>query len=189
MKKVLSALLVVMLVLTSVFALAEELPSKTTTDMTVITSIVPQDEAAGTVLIEIVEAGEQVTALLAKVVETVVAGEIKPVELYTEETQAAVAEKVEDAAALELNEIVACDVLAYAEENGDVVVNISFVTLYSTEQTLVAVATAYKGEEVKEYVLDAVACEDGTVNVTFIAEYMKEMLDADEIALAILNTK
>lgn len=185
MKKVLSMLLVVMLVLASVSALAEEVPSKTAENLTVVNEVVAEN---GVVLVEVVEPAEQVTGYMGHVVEVAVDPSFNVMDLFTEETKAAVAEKIGEAA-VEMNEIIAADVLTEAAETGAVVVNVTFPTVYAPEQTLVAVAIVFHGEVVEEIVLDAVANEDGTVSITFPAEAIQKMVDADEIALAILNTK
>lgn len=184
MKKVLSLILATLLVLTSVAAVAEALPSKTTTDITVVNETVAE---SGEVVISVVEPTEKVLEALTTAVETILSGE-KAVSIYTEDTQAAIAAKVADAE-LELNEIVAVSAPAYTAENGAVTAKFTFATVYTAEQTLVAVVTVYTADAVEEIVLDAAANEDGSVTVSFTADAMAKIAAADAATLAILNTK
>ncbi len=184
MKKVLSLILATLLVLTSVAAVAEALPSKTTTDITVVNEAVAEN---GEVTITVVEPTEKVLEALTAAVEAVLGG-AKAETIYTEATQAAIAEKLGDAE-LELNEIVAVAAPEYTEENGTVTAKFTFATAYTADQKLVAVVTTYAGEAVEEFVLDAAANEDGTVSVSFTVEAMAKIAAADAATLAILNTK
>lgn len=184
MKKVLSLILATLLVLTSVAAVAEALPSKTTTDITVVNEVVAEN---GEVIITVVEPTEKVLEALTAAVEAVLGG-AKAVTIFDEDVQAAIAEKMGDVE-LELNEIVAVAAPDYTEENGAVTAKFTFATAYTAEQKLVAVVCTYTGDVHEEFVLDAAANEDGTVSVTFTVEAMAAITAADAATLSILNTK
>lgn len=188
MKKVLSLILATLLVLTSVAAMAEAVPSKTTEDITVVTEAVAENGGAVEITVVDSAANEKVLEVLTTVVETVVAKE-DAVTIYTEETQAAIAAKLPEGAALAMHEVCAIDAPAYEAEDGAVTAKFTFPTVYTAEQTLVAVVSLYTGEAVEEIVLDAVANEDGSVSVTFTADAMAKIAAADVAVLAILNTK
>ncbi len=185
MKKVLSLILATLLVLTSIAAVAEEvLPSKTTSDLAEVTEVAAEN---GEVVLTVVEESDKYVEVLAATVEAVLNG-TAPADLFTADTKAAIVEKAGEAE-LELNEMVAIAAPDYTAENGAVTAKFTFETLYTAEQTLIAVVSCYTGEAVEEIVLDAKADEAGAVVVSFTADAMAKIAAADSAILAILNTK
>lgn len=190
MKKVLSLILAALLVLTSVAALAEAVPSKTTSDITVVNEVVT--ESGAKVEIAIVEPTDEVVTALTAVIEAVINGTKTVAEVYTTDTQDAIAAKLPEGAKvedLELNEVVAISAPAYKAEDGSATATFTFATAYTPAQTLVAVVTTYKAGVAEEDVVDAEANADGSVTVAFTADVMAKVAAADATTLAILNTK
>lgn len=185
MKKVLSLILATLLVLTSIAAVAEEvLPSKTTSDLAEVTMVAAEN---GEVIITVVEESDKYVEVLAATVEAVLNG-TAPADLFTADTKTVITDMV-DPANLELNEMVAIAAPDYTAENGAVVAKFTFETLYTAEQTLIAVVTVYTADAVEEIVLEANADEAGAVEVKFTADAMAKIAAADTAILAILNTK
>lgn len=185
MKKVLSLILATLLVLTSIAVVAEEvLPSKTTSDLVEVLEVTAEN---GEVVITIEEASEKYEEVVAAVVEAVTNG-TAPVDLFAADTKTAITAVTGDAE-LELNEMVAIAAPDYTDENGAVTAKFTFETLYTADQTLVAVVTTYTADAVEEIVLEAEADEAGAVVVKFTAEAMAKIAAADSAILAILNTK
>lgn len=185
MKKFVSLLLAAMMALTCTLALAEGTPSKTVED---ITTVVSTTENNGKAVIIVVEPSEVEQAYIDEMTAALENGSA-PIDLFDEETAAAIAEVVGDTSALEINEIIPIDVMDYTVEDGFVTATFQTITPYSPDQTLVAVITFINGEETEEMVLEARANEDGTVTVRFPVEVMAKFLKAENTLLTILNTK
>ena len=186
MKKFVSLLLAAMMALTCTLALAEGTPSKTVED---ITTVVSTTENNGKAVIIVVEPSEVEQAYIDEMTAALENGSAAPIDLFDEETAAAIAEVVGDTSALEINEIIPIDVMDYTVEDGFVTATFQTITPYSPDQTLVAVITFINGEETEEMVLEARANEDGTVTVRFPVEVMAKFLEAENTLLTILNTK
>ena len=113
----------------------------------------------------------------------------------TESASAKLPEKI-TAADLEINEFVTLEEKAYTKSYGAVKTSFSFTTVYKPTQTLIALVGVYTGEVdengefiVEWIVLDAVANEDGSVEVIFPEEVMLQIQSAESTALAIVSTK
>lgn len=187
MKKIVCAMLAALMALSCALALAEAVPSKTVTDITTVTSWTENDPDKAVIIV--VEPSEKVKEYIDGAVEAIDSGAKKPVELFTEETRAAIAEVVSDPDSLEINEMIPIDVINYTLEDGYVTAIFTTITPYSPEQTLVGVISFLNGDEVQEMVLEAKANEDGTVTVKFPVEVMAEFLKAENTVLTLLNTK
>lgn len=185
MKKVLSLILATLLVLTSVAALAEAVPSKTTGDLASVKEVVAENGTG--VSIVIVEANDAVLKIMTEAVEAILNG-TDAVAVFNENTQKAIAEKVGDKA-LALNEMHPIEVIGYTDAHGAVTATFELPTKYTAEQTLVAVACVFAGGVDEEFVMEAVANEDGTVKVSFPADVLKKIVAGEDTVLSILNTK
>jgi len=113
----------------------------------------------------------------------------------TESVSTSLPEKI-TAADLEINEFVTLEEKAYTKSYGAVKTSFSFTTVYKPTQTLIALVGVYTGEVdengefiVEWIVLDAVANEDGSVEVIFPEDVMLQIQNAESTALAIVSTK
>lgn len=187
MKKILSLILATLMVLTAVAALAEAAPSKTAEDIAYVVKTVDSNAGEG-VIIKIIDFTEDFEKLLQDTVDALANG-TKVVELFSEGTQEALAAKLADAE-VELNELWPIDVFGYQEDvHGDLTGTFYFPTVYTAEQTLVAVIAIQTEAGVEEYVLDGTLLEDGTVDVVFPADVIAKMLSGTATQLYMLNTK
>ena len=187
MKKILSLILATLMVLTAVAALAEAAPSKTAVDMAYVVKTTA--ESGEGVIIKIIDFTEAFEKLLQDTLDTLTNG-AKPIELFGEGTQEALKTKVGEEAELELNELWSIEVYGYQQDvHGAVTANFYFPTVYTAEQTLVAVIAIQTEAGVEEYVLDGTLVEDGTVDVVFSADVIVKMLEGTQNAIYMLNTK
>lgn len=186
MKKFVSLLLAAMMALMCNLALAEGTPSKTVEDITTVVSTTENRDKA---VIIVVEPSEVAQAYIDEMTAALENGSAAPIDLFGEETAAAIAEVVGDTSTLEINEIIPIAVINYTLEDGSVTATFQTITPYSPDQTLAAVITFINGQETEEMVLEAKANEDGTVTVRFPVEVMAKFLEAENTLLTILNTK
>lgn len=198
MKKILS-ILVVAIMVCSMTAFAA-VPSKTTTNATVVTTIVSTTgvEIAETFSVAVAEDAEPVAKEIEKIYTFVTTNEAPVIEYFPEEVKTEIIAKLPETIAaeeVEINEFVTIEQMEYTEEYGDVQVTFSFTTVYAPEQNLVALVGLFSGEVdengepvVEWIVLDAVATEDGSVEITFTQDAMLKMQAAESTSLAIINT-
>lgn len=203
MKKIFAVALVAAMLLSCV-AFAEGVPSKTTDDIVQVTDVVVNvaegAEAAEGFVVELQEAEEpadetveaeptQVQVILNEITATVTEQQAAPVTYFPEETQAAVAALLPevDAAELQMNEYEAISIAGYSEAIEGAEVIFQFVTVYESEQVVVALVGVIKDGVTTWYVAPAKVLEDGQVSVSFTEEMLQAMNAADEIALAILS--
>lgn len=188
MKKILSLILATLMVLTAVAALAEAAPSKTAEDMAYVVKTVDSNSGDG-VIIKIVDLTETFEKLLQDTLDALTNG-TNPIELFAEGTQEALNTKLGAEAEVELNELWPIDVFGYQQGvHGDLTGTFYFPTVYTAEQTLVAVVAVNTADGVKEFVLDGTLLDDGNVDIVFPAEVIAEMLAGTETNLYMLNTK
>jgi len=199
MKKWTSILVTVLLVLSMTTAFAA-VPSKTTTNTAAVTTItsVSGAELAETFKVTVAEADDEDVVKEIQKIYTFVSDGNAPVEYFPVEVKEQIVAKLPEtivAADVEINEFVTIDQTDYEESYGDVKASFRFTTVYAPEQSLVAVVgiftgeVAENGEPIVEWiVLDAVANEDGTVEVTFTADAMLKIQNAATTSLAIINT-
>jgi len=189
MKKILSLILATLMVLTAVAALAEAAPSKTAEDMAYVVKTVESNGGEG-VEIRIVDPTELSDKILAAVLKALEEN-ADVLALFDEETQKALAEKLPEGAEVELNELWPIDVFGYQKDvHADLISEISFPTVYTAEQTILAVIAHYNGEEiVASNILEGKLLEDGTVEFLFPVDTILSMLDDGTTMLYVLNTK
>lgn len=199
MKKWTSILITVLLILSITTAFAA-VPSKTTTNASTVTTVV---SASGVELADdfkvavAVEESAPVVNEISKIFTFVSSGNA-PVDYFPAEVKEEIVAKLPEtivSADVEINEFVSIDQTAYTEAYGDVKVSFSFTTSYTPKQALVALVGIFTGEVdengepiVEWIVLDAIANEDGSVEVTFTQEAMLKMQAAQTTSLAIANT-
>lgn len=177
MKKVLSLVLAIMMVLCSVSALAA---SPDAGNHNGVVPVVPAvtEEVEEEAVVEMVADAEEVAELV---------GEMEAAEydaaVYTEDTQAAIAALLPEGVAIE--ELVANEVIAIkfvAEVEADMAMTFEFTTAYTQDQAVVGVVKAAEAETV----LPCEVNEDGTVTMVFSKELVASLVDT-VATLAILS--
>ncbi len=213
MKKFVSMLVAMMLVLSMATASAAVV-SKTTTDTTVVQKVETSTnvEVKETFEVKVTENAEPVVKQITQLYKFVTEEEQPVIEFFPEETKAEikqvvaakVAEKILempelagltiDVEKMELNEFVTVEAIDYEEEYGDITVNFTFLTEYQPDQIVVALVSLFNGEVDEEdnpvvewLVVDAVVLEDGSLDVVFTQEEMVKIQDAQTVALAVLS--
>lgn len=200
MKKWMSILVAALLVLSMTTAFAA-VPSKTTSNATTVTAVVT---TTGVAVAEdfkvevVVEESAPVVQEITKIATFVAENSAPVVEYFPVEVKEQIVAKLPETVVteeVEINEFVTIDQTAYTETYGDVKTSFSFTTVYAPEQTLVALVGIFTGEVdengepiIEWIVLDAIANEDGTVEVTFTQDAMLKMQSAEATSLAIINT-
>lgn len=200
MKKWMSILVAALLILSMSTAFAA-VPSKTTSNAATVTTVV---SSTGVEIAEdfkvaiVVEESAPVVQELTKIATFVATNEVSVVEYFPEEVKEQIVAKLPETIVtedVEINEFVTIDQTAYTETYGDIKASFSFTTVYAPEQTLVALVGIFTGEVdengepiIEWIVLDAIANEDGTVEITFTQDAMLKMQGAEATSLAIVNT-
>jgi len=198
MKRFISLMIAALLICSMASAFAA-VPSKTTTNATVVTTVTTSTgvEIAETFAVSVQEDSEPVAKEIEKIFTFVSEGNA-PIEYFPVEVKEEIIAKLPETivdAEIEINEFVTVDIADYAEEYGDVEISFSFTTVYAPEQTIVALVGIYNGEVdengepiVEWIVLDAIVNEDGSVAITFTQDAMVKMQAAESTSLAIINT-
>lgn len=194
MKKFLSVLMALVLVLTAAAALAD-VPSKTTSDLSPVTGVETTGAASSDFSVTTTEDAavvtEEVAALYAFVNnETAPAA---PIAYFPAEVQADVAAALPegtDLNTLQLNDFITLQATNYTEEIGDVVVKVDFVTEYKVGQQMVGLLGLYDAEgNVEWVVVKAEVKEDGAVAVTIPQAEMAKFAASNAVALTILSVQ
>ena len=211
MKKVLTVLVALMLVLSMTTAFAA-VPSKTTTPtITGITSATGDPLPDGT--IEVVPDTAMTIEQVEKLYEFVKEGNA-PIDFFEPEVQNAILAKLnenkpstealtlDDLKDWEINEIVSVDATNYDPTTGDVIVSFEFATPYEVGQRMVGVLDCYDGTRTEvepnvfefnseKIILDAEVTEvvDGKahVDVTFTSDAIVKMQESVANALSIFS--
>ena len=215
MKKWMTILVAVMLVLSMTTAFAAGVPSKTSTTTTTIVGMtsVTGDPLPEGFEIKIGEDTQMTTGLIEEMTEFVKGGS-SVIDFFDPEVQEEILKHLNDnkpdTEALTLDdlkpwqiyEIVSVDAINYEEGMGDVIVTFEFATPYTMGQRMVGILDTFSGERVEvepnvfefvseKTVLDAEVTEvvDGKahVAVTFTEESIKKMEDAVASALSIFS--
>ncbi len=180
MKKFLALLTLVCMVLTATAAFA--FPSKTASDLT---TIVPGAASTGVELdpgfsIFITEPTEAIEEEVAAIYEHVAEAPIAT--YFDEETQAQLAELVEDPSALLGYEAVAVACANYLPEYGDVDADMTFATVFPEgSEVIVMIKTA------DAWLARTCVAENGAVKVTFTADELASMNETPSLLLALAN--
>jgi len=188
MKKLVSLLIAMIMVLSAVAYADMAVPSKTTTDNTVVEKI---ETSTGVVVEEtfdivVTPDPEPVVKEITKLYQYVLEEQKAPISYFPEETKTKVlevlavklagVEKVEDIEditaienlpdleTMEINEFVTIDTFDYKEAYGDIKTSFAFVTEYQVEQQVVVLVGLYSGEidENGEFVVEWIVL-DATV--------------------------
>lgn len=198
MKKLMSVLVVMAMVLMGVAAYAS-VPSKTTTDITTVEAVESTSgvELAADFAIAVTQDSAPVAQEIEKLYSFVKTQGSAPIAYFPAEVQEMIQLNLTegyDIKALELNEFVSIEQFAYDAAYGDIVASFAFATEYSVDQKLFAVIGCYSGAVdangnylVEWVVADAQATEDGQVKVTFTQDVLTQIQNAEATSMAILS--
>ena len=169
MKKLFALLLAAMMVLASASVLAEEpaSPDEEILEPTIL------DDASVIIITDLGEKGNEVYDKLLN-------GE-SVLDVFSEETKAAVEAKIANPAVHEMFGVVIGP--GYQEGMGDYVCPMKFVTEYAAGEAVAPILTI--GAE--EFVLDAEVAEDGTVHVTFTGDQLAKLAEGAEAFVVVVN--
>lgn len=211
MKKWMTILVAVMLVLSMTTAFAASVPSKTTTDTTTVVGItsvtgdplpegfevVTVPDTAMTVdlidnLVEHVKEGNDVIDFFEPEIQNEILNHLNANKPATE------AMTLDDLRGWQIYEIVSIDAINADEETGDVIVTFEFATPYFVGQKMVGIMDNFNGERVEvepnvfefvseKTVLDAEVVNDSQVAVTFPAEAIAKIKDSVASTLSIFS--
>lgn len=202
MKKFACVLASMLLALSAVGAMADAVPSKTTTDVTQVKTVetVKEDGTVEAVTgwdIEVAEDAAPVTEEIAKIYQEVFVNGKTAVAYFPAETQEAIAALLPEgvnASKLMMNEFITLQIVGQMETATDVKVTFTFTTKYEMDQNVVVVIGLYDGTRdangqynVEWVALDAEVLENGDIAVVFPAELVEQMNDAAAVAMAVLN--
>ena len=202
MKKFACVLASMLLTLSAVGAMADAVPSKTTTDVTQVKTVeaVKEDGTVEAVTgwdIEVAEDAAPVTEEIAKIYQEVFVNGKTAVAYFPAETQEAIAALLPEgvnASKLMMNEFITLEIVGKMETATDVKVTFTFTTKYEMDQNVVVVIGLYDGirdangqYNVEWVALDAEVLENGDIAVVFPAELVEQMNDAAAVAMAVLN--
>lgn len=202
MKKFACVLASMLLALSAVGAMADTVPSKTTTDVTQVKTVeaVKEDGTVEAVTgwdIEVAEDAAPVTEEIAKIYQEVFVNGKTAVAYFPAETQEAIAALLPEgvnASKLMMNEFITLEIVGKMETATDVKVTFTFTTKYEMDQNVVVVIGLYDGTRdangqynVEWVALDAEVLENGDIAVVFPAELVEQMNDAAAVAMAVLN--
>ena len=202
MKKFACVLASMLLALSAVGAMADAVPSKTTTDVTQVKTVeaVKEDGTVEAVTgwdIEVAEDAAPVTEEIAKIYQEVFVNGKTAVAYFPAETQEAIAALLPEgvnASKLMMNEFITLEIVGQMETATDVKVTFTFTTKYEMDQNVVVVIGLYDGTRdangqynVEWVALDAEVLENGDIAVVFPAELVEQMNDAAAVAMAVLN--
>ena len=202
MKKFVCVLASMLLALSAAGAMADAVPSKTTTDVTQVKTVeaVKEDGTVEAVTgwdIEVAEDAAPVTEEIAKIYQEVFVNGKTAVAYFPAETQEAIAALLPEgvnASKLMMNEFITLQIVGQMETATDVKVTFTFTTKYEMDQNVVVVIGLYDGTRdangqynVEWVALDAEVLENGDIAVVFPAELVEQMNDAAAVAMAVLN--
>ena len=202
MKKFACVLASMLLALSAAGAMADAVPSKTTTDVTQVKTVeaVKEDGTVEAVTgwdIEVAEDAAPVTEEIAKIYQEVFVNGKTAVAYFPAETQEAIAALLPEgvnASKLMMNEFITLEIVGKMETATDVKVTFTFTTKYEMDQNVVVVIGLYDGTRdangqynVEWVALDAEVLENGDIAVVFPAELVEQMNDAAAVAMAVLN--
>ncbi len=202
MKKFACVLASMLLALSAAGAMADAVPSKTTTDVTQVKTVeaVKEDGTVEAVTgwdIEVAEDAAPVTEEIAKIYQEVFVNGKTAVAYFPAETQEAIAALLPEgvnASKLMMNEFITLEIVGQMETATDVKVTFTFTTKYEMDQNVVVVIGLYDGTRdangqynVEWVALDAEVLENGDIAVVFPAELVEQMNDAAAVAMAVLN--
>lgn len=202
MKKFACVLASMLLALSAAGAMADAVPSKTTTDVTQVKTVeaVKEDGTVEAVTgwdIEVAEDAAPVTEEIAKIYQEVFVNGKTAVAYFPVETQEAIAALLPEgvnASKLMMNEFITLEIVGQMETATDVKVTFTFTTKYEMDQNVVVVIGLYDGTRdangqynVEWVALDAEVLENGDIAVVFPAELVEQMNDAAAVAMAVLN--
>ena len=202
MKKFACVLASMLLALSAAGAMADAVPSKTTTDVTQVKTVeaVKEDGTVEAVTgwdIEVAEDAAPVTEEIAKIYQEVFVNGKTAVAYFQAETQEAIAALLPEgvnASKLMMNEFITLEIVGKMETATDVKVTFTFTTKYEMDQNVVVVIGLYDGTRdangqynVEWVALDAEVLENGDIAVVFPAELVEQMNDAAAVAMAVLN--
>lgn len=202
MKKFACVLASMLLAMSAVGAMADTVPSKTTTDVTQVKTVeaVKEDGTVEAVTgwdIEVAEDAAPVTEEIAKIYQEVFVNGKTAVAYFPAETQEAIAALLPEgvnASKLMMNEFITLEIVGQMETATDVKVTFTFTTKYEMDQNVVVVIGLYDGTRdangqynVEWVALDAEVLENGDIAVVFPAELVEQMNDAAAVAMAVLN--
>ena len=202
MKKFACVLASMLLALSAAGAMADAVPSKTTTDVTQVKTVeaVKEDGTVEAVTgwdIEVAEDAAPVTEEIAKIYQEVFVNGKTAVAYFPAETQEAIAALLPEgvnASKLMMNEFITLQIVGQMETATDVKVTFTFTTKYEMDQNVVVVIGLYDGTRdangqynVEWVALDAEVLENGDIAVVFPAELVEQMNDAAAVAMAVLN--
>ena len=202
MKKFACVLASMLLALSAVGAMADAVPSKTTTDVTQVKTVeaVKEDGTVEAVTgwdIEVAEDAAPVTEEIAKIYQEVFVNGKTAVAYFPAETQEAIAALLPEgvnASKLMMNEFITLEIVGQMETATDVKVTFTFTTKYEMDQNVVVVIGLYDGTRdangqynVEWVALNAEVLENGDIAVVFPAELVEQMNDAAAVAMAVLN--
>ena len=202
MKKFACVLASMLLALSAAGAMADAVPSKTTTDVTQVKTVeaVKEDGTVEAVTgwdIEVAEDAAPVTEEIAKIYQEVFVNGKTAVAYFPAETQKAIAALLPEgvnASKLMMNEFITLQIVGQMETATDVKVTFTFTTKYEMDQNVVVVIGLYDGTRdangqynVEWVALDAEVLENGDIAVVFPAELVEQMNDAAAVAMAVLN--
>ncbi len=199
MKKWFTLMIAALLICTMTAAYAT-VPSKSTTNATVINTVVSTTgvEIAETFSLTVTEDKEPVVNEIQKIYSFVTENNAPVIEYFPVEVKEQIVSKLPENIVpeeVEINEFITIETIEYVEEYDDIEVSFALTTLYTPEQSLIALVGIFNGEVdengeavVEWIVLDAIANEDGTVVITFTQDALIKMQTAESTSLAIINT-
>ena len=194
MKKFLTVVCLLCMLLTATTALAASVPSKTADDLTNVeiteteTGVVADPSFA----VAVVEPTETVSAKVTEMQEF--AAEEKPVvEFFPAEVQQEiVAVLPEEAAAAELiaYELVPVSVENYDETYGDVAINFEFATVFPEESEVIVLlglpkAEVAEGEDPTEWIVKVGTVVEGKISILFTQEELVRMAEGEALMVVL----
>ncbi|MBO4883897.1 MAG: hypothetical protein J5602_01165 [Clostridia bacterium] len=216
MKKWMSVLVAIMLVLSMTTAFAADVPSKTTSDLADVVAIETSTDVAVApdFVVEVVDDTTMTLEEVDELFEYVAEEGNAPIDYFDEDVQAAILESLnenlpatsalvlDDLKNWEINEFLTIDSTGYDPKYGDVTVTFEFATPYQVGQKVVGLLACYDGTRTEVapnqfkfnaewLVLDAEVIEadetSSKVNVTFTKDDFEKMTHSVSTALAILS--
>lgn len=187
MKKLISVLLAIALLMMTAAVSAEAVGSKTAEDIAKAEVIKTEGNKEAQITVEIVEAGEAVAALQAKVAEAVKAGDLSSV--LPNDVLSAIPEEFRSAESLadNLKEMVALKISGDAEGITAFTFGLELETPYEEGTDVYVLFGIFEGGEVKEWMVKEATVKDGKVTVTLTENELAKVLNKGEIATLILS--
>ncbi|MBQ6383853.1 MAG: hypothetical protein IJJ42_09725 [Clostridia bacterium] len=187
MKKLISVLLTIALLMMTAAVSAEAVGSKTAEDIAAAGVITTEGNEDAQITVEIVKAGEAVAALQTKFAEAVKAGDLSSV-LPKDVLSAIPAEFLAaESLADNLKEMVALKISGDAEGVTAFTFGLELETPYEEGTDVYVLFGIFEGEEVKEWMLKKGTVKEGKVTVTLTADDLTKVLNKGEIATLIFS--